>query len=177
MMYSARRMVLDDPPDAVVGQAAVEGVDQLGGGEVADSVAGVDRGVTQSDQHVAFAGAGGADQHRVLAGADPFQGGQVVEGGGRDRRGGDVELVEAFGDREVGGLVAGSGVGGVAAGDLGFDEGAQEVLWAPALGFGRDQQFGGDGSHGGQLQAAQTGDQVGGQRRRGGRGHRGSPMA
>jgi hypothetical protein len=85
--------VLDDPPDAVVGQSAVEGVDQFGGGEVADSVAGVDGGVTQCDEHVAFAGAGGSDQHRVLAGPDPFQGGQVIEGGGRDRRGGDVEVV------------------------------------------------------------------------------------
>ena len=36
--------VVDDLADGVVGQAAVEGVDQVGGGEVADLVPGVDGG-------------------------------------------------------------------------------------------------------------------------------------
>ena len=36
--------VLDDLADGVVGQAAVEGLDQVGGGEVADLVPGVDGG-------------------------------------------------------------------------------------------------------------------------------------
>ena len=35
---------VDDPADAVVGQAAVEGLDEVGGGEVADPVPGFDGG-------------------------------------------------------------------------------------------------------------------------------------
>jgi hypothetical protein len=45
-------------PDAVVGQAAVEGVGQVGGGEVADLVPGLDGGDTEGDQDVALARAG-----------------------------------------------------------------------------------------------------------------------
>jgi hypothetical protein len=48
---------VDDPADAVVGQAAVEGFDQAGGGEVADSMPGVDGGVPERDEQVALAGA------------------------------------------------------------------------------------------------------------------------
>ena len=57
---------VDDPADAVVGQAAVEGLDELGGGEVADLVPGVDGGVPERDQGVALAGAGRPDQAEVL---------------------------------------------------------------------------------------------------------------
>jgi NAD(P)-dependent dehydrogenase (short-subunit alcohol dehydrogenase family) len=45
---------VDDPSDAVVGQAAVEGLDQLGGGEVADPVSGGHGGVAERDQDVTF---------------------------------------------------------------------------------------------------------------------------
>ena len=81
---------VDDPPDAVVGQAAVEGLGQVGGGEVADLVPGLDGGDAERDQQVALAGAGRADQAQVLPGGDPFQRGQVVEGrpaGSRTRPG------------------------------------------------------------------------------------------
>ena len=57
---------VDDSADAVVGQAAVEGVDEVGGGEVADPVPGVDGGVAERDQDVALPGAGRADQAHVL---------------------------------------------------------------------------------------------------------------
>jgi hypothetical protein len=50
---------LDDPSDGVVGEAAVEGLDELSGGEVADPVTGVDGGVAERDEQVALAGAGG----------------------------------------------------------------------------------------------------------------------
>ena len=43
---------VDDLADGVVGQAAVEGFDEIGGGEVADLVPGVDRGVPERDQGV-----------------------------------------------------------------------------------------------------------------------------
>ena len=77
---------VDDLADGVVGQAAVEGLDEVGGGEVADPVSGVDGGEAERDEQVALAGAGGSDQAEVLRGADPFQGGEVVEGGGGSRR-------------------------------------------------------------------------------------------
>ena len=47
----------DDLADGVVGQAAVEGFDEVGGGEVADLVPGVDRGDPEPDQGVGLAGA------------------------------------------------------------------------------------------------------------------------
>jgi site-specific DNA recombinase len=72
---------VDDPSGAVVGQAAVEGLDQLGGGEVADTVACLDGGGAGSDEQVALAGAG---QAQVLACGNPFQRGEVAEGGLRD---------------------------------------------------------------------------------------------
>ena len=42
----------DDLADGVVGQAAVEGFDEVGGGEVADLVPGVDCGGPEPDQGV-----------------------------------------------------------------------------------------------------------------------------
>ena len=38
------QQVLDDLPDRVVGKPSVEGLDQLGGGEVSDPATGLDRG-------------------------------------------------------------------------------------------------------------------------------------
>ena len=64
---------VDDPADGVVGQAAVEGLDEFGGGEVADPVPGLDGGDAEGDEEVGLAGAGRADQAEVLRGADPFQ--------------------------------------------------------------------------------------------------------
>src|ERR1019366_9578684 len=58
---------VDDPSDAVVGQAAVEGLGELGGGEVADFVPGLHRPDAEGDQQMAFACAGPADQAKVLA--------------------------------------------------------------------------------------------------------------
>jgi hypothetical protein len=106
---------IDHPPDGVVGQAAVEGLGELGGGEVADLVPGLHGGDAERDEQVALDGAGRAE---VLAGADPFQRGQVGEGGLRDRRGAQVELLQGLGHRERGVLQPGAGAGGVAGADL-----------------------------------------------------------
>jgi hypothetical protein len=78
--------------DGVVGQAAVEVVDQVGGGEVADPEPGGDGGVAEGDEDVRLAGAGRPDEAEVLGGADPLERGEVVERGVRDRRQADVEL-------------------------------------------------------------------------------------
>jgi hypothetical protein len=59
---------LDHLPDAVVGQAAVGGVGQVGRGEVADLAPGADGGDAEGDQGVAFAGAARVDQAQVLGG-------------------------------------------------------------------------------------------------------------
>ena len=48
---------VDDLADGVVGQAAVEGFDEIGCGEVPDLVPGVDGGVPEADQGVRLAGA------------------------------------------------------------------------------------------------------------------------
>ena len=69
----------DDLADGVVGQAAVEGFDEVGGGEVADLVPGVDGGDPQPDQGVRLAGPGRSDDRQILLCAYPFQTGQVVE--------------------------------------------------------------------------------------------------
>lgn len=51
----------NDRANGVVSRAAVEGFDEVGGGEVADLVPGMDRRGPQSDQSVRLAGASGAD--------------------------------------------------------------------------------------------------------------------
>ena len=51
------QQAVDDLADAVVGQTAVEGVDEVGGAVVADPVSGVDGGRSEREQQVAFAGA------------------------------------------------------------------------------------------------------------------------
>ena len=43
---------LDDLADGVVGEAAVEGFDEIGGGEVADPLSGIDGGVAEGDEEV-----------------------------------------------------------------------------------------------------------------------------
>ena len=63
--------VLDDAADGVVGQGPVEGLDELGGGEVPDPVPGLDGGDPEPDQDVRFARAGRPDEAGVLLAADP----------------------------------------------------------------------------------------------------------
>jgi site-specific DNA recombinase len=167
---------VDDPADGVVGQAAVEGLGEVGGGVVADLVPGLDRGGSQCHEQVGFAGAGRADQAQVLGGADPFQRGQVGEGGRRDGGGAQVELFQRLGHRERGVAQPGPGVGGVAGGDLGLDQGAEQFFRGPPLGLRGQQELGGEPPHRGHFQPAQPLGQVGGQRRDG-RGHDRPPMA
>ena len=64
---------LDDFPDAVVREAAVEVLDEFGGGEVADSLALVNGGVAQGDQGVALPCSRWPDQGQVLPRTDPLE--------------------------------------------------------------------------------------------------------
>lgn len=70
---------VDDAAHGVVGQAAVEGFDELGGGEVAAPC--VRRGWPRcpGPPSDGFAGAGGPDLAEVLLGPDPLQRLEIVE--------------------------------------------------------------------------------------------------
>jgi hypothetical protein len=59
--------VVDDPADRVVGQTAVESLDQIGSGEVANAQTGLHHGVADTDKKVWFAGARRTDQTQVLS--------------------------------------------------------------------------------------------------------------
>ena len=136
---------VDDPADGVVGQAAVEGLDEVGGGEVADPVAGVDGGDPECDEHVGLAGARRArsgTRSRRHGSIPGWRGSRTWPAGIEEAA--HVELVEGLGHREPGRPASGAGVGGVAGGDLGLDQGAQQLLGGPALGLGGDQQLGGE---------------------------------
>jgi hypothetical protein len=120
--------------------------------------------VSGGEQQVGLAGAGGADQAQVLGCADPFESGEVVHRRLRDAGRGDFEAVEGLGDGEAGGAVTAAAVGVVACGDLGFDEGAQHLFGLPPLGLGGLQDLGCGASHCRELEAAQSGLEVGGER-------------
>ncbi len=158
------QQLIDDAADAVVGDAAVEGFDELGGGQIADPMAGFDRGVAGGDEQMGLACAGGADQTQVLGCADPLESGEVVDGRLGHRGRGDVEAVEGLDHGEAGLAVAAPPVALVAGGDLRFDEGAQDLVWLPPLGLGGLQDLRCDPANGRQLQPLQTRLQVGGQR-------------
>ena len=70
--------------DGVVGDGAVEVLDEFDGGEVADLEPGGDGGSSEADQVVGFAGAGGSDEAQVGRLADPVEGDEVVVAGRRD---------------------------------------------------------------------------------------------
>jgi len=162
---------VDDFADGVVGQPPVEGVDEVGGGQVAHLVAGVDRRRSEREQQMRLPGPGGADQTHVLRRTDPFQRGEIVKRGLGHRRDGQVVVIEGLGDREPGLAAAGGGVGGVPAGDLGLDQGPEELLGAPPLRLRGDQQLGCESAHRSHLQPFQSVVEVRGQHRRAGAHH------
>ena len=157
---SARQEGVDDLGDAVVGEAAVEVLDEVGGGEVADPESLGDGGVAEGEEEVALAGAGGADEAEVLRGSDPFEAGQVVEGRLGDRRQPEVELVQGLGDGEPCSAQAHAGVGVVSGGDLGVDEDPEDLFGLPTLRPCGLQDLRGDRPHRGELQPLERGDQI-----------------
>ena len=60
-------------------RSAAGGFDEVGGGEVADLVPGVDRRGSQPDQDVGLTSACGADDRQILLCPNLFQARQVVE--------------------------------------------------------------------------------------------------
>jgi hypothetical protein len=82
-------------PTLFGGEAPVERLHERGGGEVADPDTRLDRGMAETDERVALAGARGTDEDEVLGGPDPLQAGEVVERRPRDRRLADVEHLRA----------------------------------------------------------------------------------
>ena len=143
MISSLRHTALDGAADGVVGDGAVEVLDELDGGEVADLVAGFDGGAAERDEVVGLAGAGGSDEAQVVGSADPVEGDQVVVAGRRDRGLGEVELVEGLDDGEPGGghPVAACSTRRVTA-ISSVDEDAQGLFGCPALRLGGEQDVG-----------------------------------
>src|SRR5579859_463679 len=96
--------VVDDFADRVVSESAIQRLDQVGGGEIANSEAGVHGGMTETDEQVRLAGARWTNEDDILLGPDPLQRDQVVEGWLRHRGDLDLEIVQGLGDREAGHL-------------------------------------------------------------------------
>jgi len=117
-------------------------------------VDGVD---AERDQDMALARAGRPDQAQILPGGDPFQGREVVQGRAGDGARGPVQLIEGLDDGERGGLHPGPGVGRLAGGDLGIDQGPQQFLGRPPLGLRGDEQLGGELPHRGELEPPEPG--------------------
>lgn len=92
MTASARNIGSITFSDRVVLQPPVERPDELGGGEVPHLVTGVDSGVAEGYEGVVLAVPGGPTKQEPLLGPQPLEAGQVLEGGPRDRRGGEIEL-------------------------------------------------------------------------------------
>ena len=97
--------------------------------------------VAERDEQVTLAGARRSHQTEILLSGDPLQAREVVKRGAGNRAGRHVELLEGLGDREVSQLESLRSVARVARRDLGFEQRAQEILGAPALGLGRDEQL------------------------------------
>src|SRR5450756_1612739 len=75
------QQLVDYLPHGVVGQAAVEGLDEVSGDEVASPQSSCDRGKAESQKEMGLPRSGRPDQAEVLPGAHPLQAGQIVEGG------------------------------------------------------------------------------------------------
>jgi hypothetical protein len=64
---------IDGLADGVVGQSPVQGLDQVGCGEVPDPVPGLGGGLAKGNQRMRLTRPGRDDQSQVLLRADPFQ--------------------------------------------------------------------------------------------------------
>ena len=113
--------------DTVVGETAVELVDDCVCTEEGDTVAGVHGSVTEGDGEMALAGAGRTDESQVAV-LGSHSRGQVVEGGVAQRGDREVEVLQGLMDREGGQLEPHAAVGLVARLALLLDEHAQELL-------------------------------------------------
>jgi hypothetical protein len=119
------QQTLYDPADAVIGETAIQQLNQRCRSEVAHPATSPDGRLAQVDEGVALADAGRSDENQVLASIDPFQRRQVVEGRLRDRGLGHFQLIETLGDREAGLASTVCLIRLIAGRDLGVDQCAQ----------------------------------------------------
>jgi hypothetical protein len=139
-------------------------------------VPGLHGGDAERDQQVALARAGRPDQAQVLGGGDPFQRGQVGEGGfgtvDTPRSNSSRVLVtgNAAALRRVRALEASRALISASTRVRSSSSGVQRWVFAVR------SSSGGELPHRGQFQPVQPFGEVGGQRRRG-RGHDSPPMA
>src|SRR2546422_2870281 len=112
--------VADDLADRVVGQAAVQGFDQISSDQVADLQAAFYGAHAAADQRVAFAGARRSNQEHILFGAYPFERRDVLKGWARDGRVGHLECLERLEHRKTTLLESDTTIGRVTCGNLGL---------------------------------------------------------
>src|SRR6185437_15018909 len=94
--------VIGQPPLAAGTGLALQAVDEVDDGVEAPSGAATDAGAGDRDSEMAFAGAGATHQHGVALLGEEAAGGELADQGLVDRRAGEVELVEVFGQRQLG---------------------------------------------------------------------------
>src|SRR5450830_520908 len=131
------QQLVDDSSHGVVGQAAVEGLDEVSGDEVASPQSSCDRGKAESQEQMGLPRSGRPDQAEVLPGAHPLQAGQIVEGGPGDGGESQVEPFQGLAHGKGGFFQPTGSVGLVPGSDLGLYQGPQQLLGGPSLGYGR----------------------------------------
>ena len=124
---------VDDLAGGVVGQPAVEGLDEIGCGAVLHPVSGGHRCVPEGYQGVRLSRAGRANDSDVGLATEPFQAREVVERGlwMDDTATSNPSMVMTTGNAALSRAAA---FGGVPGGDLGLDQGAEQLYRGPALG-------------------------------------------
>src|SRR5947209_5212866 len=151
----------------VVGQTAVQGLDQVSGDQVADLHAAFHGAHATAHEGVAFAGARRSDQQQILLGVYPFERGEVLKGRAWDRGLGHLERLQGLDDGEAALFESNATIGRVARGDFRLEQRTQHLLGTPALRHGRLEHLGGLLAHGRQLETTQRLDQVRRERRSG----------
>src|SRR5579859_196044 len=160
------QQLADQLANGVVGQSAVQRFDQISRHQVAHLHATFDGAYTAAQQRVRLARARRPNQEQILFGAYPLQRGDVLKGWARDRGLSHLEALQGLDHRKATMLETNASVGCIARGDLSLQQRAQHFLGTPALRDRGLQHLRRLLTHGGQLEAAQSVDQVHGQRRR-----------
>ena len=103
-------------------------VDEIDGGEEAAAPSGADAASRDGDHRVRLAGSGSADEHGVALLGDEAAAGEIANERLVDRRALEHEVVEVFGERQLGGRDLILDRPRLLFGDLGAQEVAEEAL-------------------------------------------------